>query len=309
MEHLEKDPSISPIGFQELDQLLDDGEGLILSRNKARYFRGDSATESFPIHYEDIAPWWYSTEPRYPGEDVTKEFSDAAKTVMSFKRVMAPMMYPKLTVINDATDQGLVATLDVAAMIADERISVYSSRARSRRGGERITLALGSVIYDLAKEAGVESQPLILDEYGASAISEIDIDVQRTFPKIAHEGEPDISPRGDSALGLLQMDVSLQAIKSVLRSSRAKDSRLELTARVGSLPDLHVHLLDMIDTIESHGWHLYYGKGDVYTEEMGSMFLLLDEHYRLLSRLSEDTSLPLAVYNAYLQVMEQFRGI
>ncbi len=294
MEFSEREPE-PVIGFQEATVQLEEGDGLILSRNRVGLFRGGEIVSHVPVHYEHLTRASEMRRPVSSGNMVTHEFQDAAAQLIGMTDLFAGVKYPLLTVINHATENRFTETIDAARLIAQERLPVYGLPARSTEGGTMASLGVSALIRNLAQRVEVNpNTAIVIDDDSAHTIEEVGLGIWTHLPKQS------TSPRKPSDLLQLQEDLGYMIDVNRHRVSEPAHDRSEIVVRLATQPDLQTILIELIDSIELRNMHLMYTNDFIATGEVGPTFLLLNDTFEYQRTLSQENTLGMAVYNAYL---------
>jgi len=300
------------IGFLEATRQLAEDDGLVLSRNRVQLIHDEKAVYVTPVHYEGLNFLSEVYQPITPGTLVTSEFQNAASEAMSETGDKPWITYPLMTVINHSTDVRFTETVNVAKLINEDTLPVYSLPARSTQGGELLTLGVSTLIKRMAWQVGVNPVgAVVIEDGGAHTVEETGLRIWTHLPSLDKEGEvtpgePTFDPRGLGALSLLQMDIAQMFMSNRHRVTENTNGRVEVVVRVGTQPDLQTVLLSLIDLVESNYLRLYYTNDEIATGEIGSVFKVVDDSFTTMFSLSGERSIDMAAYNAYLAAVEIF---
>lgn len=289
-------------GFLEATRQLVEDDGLVLTRNRVQLIHEGKAIYVTPVHYESLNYLSHIYQPLARGKLVTSEFQDAAKLAARDNADTASDLYPLITVINHTTDMYVTDVVDVAQLIADDELPVYSVPARSKKHGEMITVGMSSYVKGLAGKVGVNPVGVVVIEDGGA----------HTVEETGLQGWThllDAQTRDAEALSMLQKDITRILEGSRHRVTDQSDGRVEIVVRVGTQPDLQTLVLSLIDLVESHHMRLYYTNDEIATGEVGSVFTIVDDSFTPILRLAGERSLDMAAYNAYLAATEIFKEL
>jgi len=298
--------------FQDVVQDLPDDEGLFMSRNTVRHAKVGLIGEAEDVHYEgidDVPVGDY----RIDGALVTGEFHDVARWVLSdpdYAR-QGPA-YPRITVINNTTGAYVSRIIDVAELIIHDSLPIYSRPEQFPGESEVLYADFMPLIRTLINDVGVQpDRSIVLRGRGAQPLHDIDPSTEtrlaQTF-EVTEDVEAvyAVKPRGEAALNLLQMDTAQAFMASSYRRRDTYPGSVEVVLQVGTKPDLQTLLLAMIDVIELRGERLYLYKDIVATGEIGFVLTIVDNEFRLVEELSRESSLDIAIYNAYRAAWGKF---
>lgn len=307
----EREPELPQVGLLEVVRGLDEGDWLILSRNQARHMRHFEQIDKTAVHYEDLNYLSDIYRPISPGKLVTDEFKEAATSLARYNTALENKeTYPLITVINDRTEDEVTEVIDVASLIAADKLPVYQLPARSTRGGEMVKLGYSTLIRNMAQRAGLGPIGLMaVDEEGSYTIDDIGIDHFMHLPaskRGAYEGDPQMEydRRGSIALALLQLDTARTFDASTFAVTEVETASPHLVVRIATQPDLQTIMLQLVDLVESHNLQLVYSNSGIATGEIGSVFSVADDTGNAMVTLSEDRTLDMALNNAYLYARE-----
>lgn len=295
------------IGFLDATRLLSEDEAIILSRNSIKLVNDAGVRDSAPVHYEGLNYLSEIYQPIQAGTLVTDEFKAAAKALQATPDATPWTTYPLITVINHLDNTRFTETVNVARLIANDALPLYSYRARSTRGGEQVITGLDTLIKGMVDKIGINPVGAVIYGDGeAMTIRDSGLNARTHFDRY---GPASFDQRGEAALSLIQMSVSQAFIESRYRITEASDGRVELVLRIGTQPDLQTTLLELIDLVESHHLHLRYTYDGIATGEMGSVFSVVDDKYDHVLDLTGERSLDMAVHNAYLAATELWNNL
>src|SRR5690606_18269092 len=106
--------------------------------------------------------------------------------------------YPLLTVIHHATGRCATQKVNVAKLITEDRLQVYSMPARSTVGGEMLSLGFSGLIKDLAQTVGVNPVGMVVvEDGGAHTVDETGLYSRTHLPA---KGDDVVDRRGVSAV-------------------------------------------------------------------------------------------------------------
>ncbi|MGH7218206.1 MAG: hypothetical protein ACREGE_02050 [Candidatus Microsaccharimonas sp.] len=297
-------PELPQVGFLDMTRQLAEDDTLIVSRNKVRHFRGGQQIDQALVHYEALNYLSDIYRPISPGKLVTEEFRAAARAMAAESDTTPWSTYPLLTVIHHATGKYATQKVDVAKLIADDRLQVYSIPARSTVRGEMLSLGFDGLIKNLAQV--VEVNPVgmvVVEDGGAHTVDETGLYSRTHLPA---QSEMTFDRRGPSALSLMQMSAAQTFIENRHRVTENADGRVEVVVRVMPQPDLQTLMLELIDMVESRDMRLEYKLDGIATGEIGSVFSVVNQNGELLLSLSAERTLDMAVLNAYLAAAVTF---
>lgn len=297
-------PELPQVGFLDMTRQLAEEDRLIVSRNKVRHFRGDQQIDQAPVHYEGLNYLSDIYHPVTPGRLVTEEFRMAARATAAESEATPWTTYPLLTVIHHGTGKYVTQKVDVAKLIADDRLQVYALPARSTVRGEMLSLGFNGLIKNLAQVVGVNPVGMVVvEDGGAHTVDETGLYSRTHLPT---QDEIAFDRRGGSALSLMQMNTAQTFIENRHRVTEGADGRVEVVVRVMPQPDLQTLMLELIDMVEARYMRLEYKLDGIATGEIGSVFSVVDQHGELIMSLSAERTLDMAVLNAYLAAAVTF---
>jgi hypothetical protein len=306
-------PEVNPhgaIGFLEVARRLGERDALVLSRNRVQVIRNQGVVQTQPVHYEGLNFLTQVYQPISVGALVTDEFRSAALKAESEKDALPPEMYPLMTVINHTTEQRLTRPVNVAGLLVQGELPVYSVPARHANGGEMLRLGMSTFIKRMAGQVGVNPVgAVVIEDGGVHTIEEMGPSIWTHLPTRRAEqfsDEPLFDPRSMAALALLQMDIATAFAHNRHTVTKNENGRTEVVARVVTQPDLQTLLLSLIDMVEAKGLRLHYRNEGIATGEMGSAFGLADQSFLVVYDLSAEPTVDMAAYNAYLAASEIF---
>ncbi len=301
-----------PIDFLEASKGLEEGEGLVLSRQRASLVSGEGIVYGdSAIEYKNLN--FISDIYRVPtgGELITDgPLVDAAHRMSGNHDTMPGATYPFLIVVNDETDARVAVHVDVATLISQGRLPVYSTKARSRGGGEMLTLDMESLARALAGKVGMGPGGVVVKEkygYGAESMREAVPSVQVHLAReagaaLALDAQTRLSlaDRDEKALALLQLKAADMFMDSHNRAKDDLNGAVHVELRLLQQPDLNTTIIDLINWAEVRGGRIMYRYDWLETGVEGPTFWLVDRDNRHIHTLSADNELDLAIHNAYL---------
>lgn len=287
------------------------GEGLLLARDHVNYIRTDGVATTVPVHYEDLNS---ETRPRrLPiGRPVTSEFIETARRLTKDTRYvrMSPV-YPILSVINYRTEAPESRVIDIAQLIADSELEVYSSAVRTDPEGELLSLDFTELVEDMIQTTGDNpNDVLIIGRDKATALRDINI-VSRTIIRKNYSASEEVESialphRGDTVLSLLQMSSAEKLIASGYRAAEKISDTAEISFRIIKKPDMQRMMVSLIKLVDLQRYYLFCTKEITEIGEVCTKLSIRDDKNVEIALLAEDASLDAAVYNAYHIARELF---
>jgi len=301
------------VGFLEVTRRTGVGSLLLLSRDSVEVI-GDDGHKKYPVHYDGLNYLAEQSDSmnRYT-RLVTDEFKGAAEQLVAASE-HEPLGTPVIVVINHQTEVTIEQPLDVAALIAEGVLPVYSTKARSTKGGELITIDIGQYVKQLVSKVGVgpigayilESFDEEDDRYSeALSLSEAGLNSTTFLPdkgKVV-DGDDDIviDPRSEAALLIMQLNLSRHLAESIF-SYGEEHASVRLALRVASQPDMKQVALALIDLVEKRYLKVQYRRDMIVTGQEGHIFSVVDATtVEELYELSREFSLDTALHNAYIR--------
>ncbi len=304
MTNPEFSPELPQVGFLDMTRQLAEDDSLILLRNKVRHMRDGQQIDQAAVHYEGLNYLSEIYRPITPGKLVTDEFRSAARVVAAESDTTPWATYPLLTVIHHGTGQYVTQKVDVAKLIAEDKLQVYSMPARSSMKGEMLSLGFDGLIKNLAQVVKVNPVGMVVvEDGGAHTVDETGLYSRTHLPT---QGEHTFDHRGVSALSLMQMNAAQTFIENRHRVTEDAHGRVEVVVRVMPQPDLQTLMLELIDMVEAQHMRLEYRFDGIATGEIGSVFSVVDQNGELVFSLSAERTLDMAVLNAYLAAAVTF---
>lgn len=310
MTFTEREPQRTGSVFELVSQLKDSGDGLLLSRNRAQLVYGGRVDDKrHEVHYEDIH--LNTSAPEVPkGKNITDRMRAAAYVVAHDReRAENQLMYPVLEVKNRDTGAYTKATLDVARLILDDNVPIYSQREPDGTGDEHIVFDTTHLLQMLAGQVGVDPLRAILQRgTDAWTLANNPLMIMITL-KQKHVLENEefylgVDSRDAAVLRLLQLEVA-ERIRDgpfFYKHPRWSEYVTNASIEVAPEPDMQSVILELIDEVEHRGEKVYVA-GDLKHEEKGVGVYFAHPELKETFHAASDTSLTMALYKAYLYIM------
>lgn len=304
--------TVSRVGFNEIMHHLPDENPVTLSHDSVGFIIDGDRVLEMPTHYEELEVFAEVNDTPRGGEDVAGEFEDDA---LSITRVLAGnrVDFPLLRVVNDTTHHPHEEAIDVARLISEHKLSVYSTHARVRGGGEMLRIGLQPLMHVMAEGVGVSSRrATIVQDGDASPLDQGgfgDMHVVMRRPHTEIEQLLAASARGVGALALLQ-DAANRGFKQSQYRVPTSAEQPRVVLPIVEMPDVKFLLMAMMSAVKEKQVKLLYQRDEVETGVEGYVFSVASSENLRMSRIvSAERSFGLAAFNGYLRMGATLKDI
>jgi hypothetical protein len=300
-----REREVPPQGFLEVTYQLGEDESLLMTHDQVYFMRDSRLINRIPVHYKGLN----FLSDIYRPEDrrslvVSDEFHEAAT-----QRMAVEGTYPSLTVVNEATGVNKTRTINVAELLRFDEVPVYSGRARTQAGGEVLTFGIETLIKRMAADVGINPiGAMIVNHQDARTIDESGLEGTTFLSRDnVSEDERGNRIRGTEVIEKMQTDVSSSFAASPYCIIDDREGRPEVIVHLASQPLLEAVVKSLVSMVEERGVYLLYRRDVIATEEVGSVFDLVDGDLKMYKRLSGEPNLDMAIYNAYREAQRVFK--
>ena len=303
------------VSFADIIPNLNEGEGLILSRTEVTSVLPSYRYQDQPVHYAGLDDYLKVNSESNGATDIYTEFIEAASGSNLLSNPETTAHYPRLQVVHDATYNAAEEIIDVARLVQQGRLPIYSSNARSTRGGKIFTVGMKSLIYDLARDVGVDpARSVVIEGGGAATLDEVGFEIQQTVGQEAEfqdfEDTRGQVPTREDLLMLLQMEVMKQFKERSPRAVRGPETRPMVILSLTEIPDIKFLVSSMINAVEQRRLKLVLERDSVDTGVQGYVFSVAgDNVFASPKLLSAERSFGMAAYNGFLAVESTIRNM
>ena len=303
------------VPFVDIIPSLSEGEEIVLTRTDVTSVSSHRQYQNQPVHYEGLERYVNVNNNTYTGDDITDAFFDVTKASDLLVDRTITAHYPRLQVIHDSTYNAAEEIVDVARLVQQGRLPIYSSNARSTRGGKMFTVGVKSLIYDLARNVGVNpNRSVVVKKGGPVTIDEAGLDVQQMVgQKTAFQevnSTPGSTPINEDSLILLQMEVMKQFKERSPHPSTKYDTRPMVSLSLTEIPHIKFLVNSMINVVEERHLKLMLARDFVETGMDGYVFSIVgDNLFAPPTFLSAERSFGMAAYRGYLAVESTIRNM
>jgi len=308
MNSSEREP-VPTVSLFEAVGRLRENEGFLLSHNQLQLVKDVDLDRVSGVTYDALnaAPEILHPPAR---KLVTHEFFEAAKRLVAGdKYIKESPAYPVLSVINHDTGAVESRVIDVAELIVQDVLPIYSMPARVVNGGELLMADLSQFTKNLAQEVGCDPETAVVVSEGRIMEFKDALPITRTYLRKENSpgadiGHFDMDPRGEATLNFLQMNVARAFNQHASRNQHISRGIGGVELEVMPRPDIKSMILGLIYLVQSYDLELYLTKDEVLNSEECFIFMIVNKEMEEVAGLSADTSLTAAVHDAFTALQE-----
>ena len=206
--------------------------------------------------------------------------------------------YPILTITNYETGNSTTELLDVAQLVASGKVPMYTSYE-----GKQITAQMSVLVKSMAAKVGINPQQLIgVGKYGGYEVGDArsELSVQPLGYSRSRNNQEKPAPMTQQEILQSMQNQLVRTFthqwESIVDESGVARGR---EYKVAELPSSLSLLKELIETVEVKGYRLAYKPSFIETGVTGPSFFVLNRDMQIVTQLSAEDSLSLAIFNAH----------